>query len=146
MTTDQRALLEKLRMLAAMKLDTLAAARDEAYDLAESAIMLTADTITDAQIETLLKELLLERKDETHSACVIALHDQPTPPHAVRAARVRCAEILNARNLELANNMLRAALVEALDLFEAVWCAEYGHAPKPEQFSRAKELRKLVQP
>lgn len=36
------------------------------------------------------------------------------------------------------------ALVEALDLFDANWCPEHGHAPKPEAFERAAELRKLV--
>ena len=40
---------------------------------------------------------------------------------------------------------LRAALVEALDLFDATWCPEHGHAPKEEQLARAAELRKLAQ-
>lgn len=44
------------------------------------------------------------------------------------------------------NTQLRAGLTEALDLFDATWCPEHGHAPKPEQLSRAAELRKLVQP
>lgn len=34
-----------------------------------------------------------------------------------------------------------AALGEALDLFDATWCTEHGHAPKPEQFRRIDELR-----
>ena len=38
----------------------------------------------------------------------------------------------------------RRDLDEALDLFDAVWCPEHGHAPKPEQLARAEELRKLV--
>jgi hypothetical protein len=42
------------------------------------------------------------------------------------------------------NEQLRAALREALDLFDAAWCPEHGHAPKPEQIERAVELRKLV--
>lgn len=40
---------------------------------------------------------------------------------------------------------LQRALCEALDLFDATWCPEHGHAPKPEQLARAAELRKLVQ-
>jgi hypothetical protein len=43
------------------------------------------------------------------------------------------------------NVQLRAALTEALDLFDATWCPEHGHAPKPEQLARAAELRKLTQ-
>jgi Ead/Ea22-like protein len=39
---------------------------------------------------------------------------------------------------------LTRALAEALDLFDAVWCPEHGHAPQPAQLSRAEELRKLV--
>ena len=39
---------------------------------------------------------------------------------------------------------LERALVEVLDLFDATWCPEHGHAPKPEQLVRAAELRKLV--
>ena len=35
-------------------------------------------------------------------------------------------------------------LVETLDLFDANWCAEHGHAPKPEVFERVEQLRKLV--
>ena len=35
-------------------------------------------------------------------------------------------------------------LRRALDLFAEVWCPEHGHAPKPEQITRAAELRKLV--
>ena len=36
------------------------------------------------------------------------------------------------------------ALAQALDLFDRNWCAEHGHAPKPEDLRRAEELRKLV--
>ncbi len=39
---------------------------------------------------------------------------------------------------------LAAGLREAIDIFEATWCPEHGHAPKPEQHARAAELRKLV--
>jgi hypothetical protein len=42
------------------------------------------------------------------------------------------------------NAQLRAALREALDLFDANWCPEHGHQPRPEVFERAVELRKLV--
>jgi hypothetical protein len=38
----------------------------------------------------------------------------------------------------------RKALADALDLFDATWCAEHGHAPTPEQFTRASELSKIV--
>jgi len=38
------------------------------------------------------------------------------------------------------------ALTEALDLFDAHWCPEHGHAPKPEVLARIDELRKRVQP
>lgn len=41
---------------------------------------------------------------------------------------------------------LQAGLSEALDLFDAVWCPEHGHAPKPDRLARAVELRKLVRP
>ena len=59
----------------------------------EELAMLNADTITE-QIEKLLVEL---EGSADYAACVVALHDQPTPPRAVRAARERCVEILNAR-------------------------------------------------
>ena len=36
------------------------------------------------------------------------------------------------------------ALAEALDLFDASWCPEHGHAPKPEVLARAAALRKLA--
>ena len=36
------------------------------------------------------------------------------------------------------------ALAEALDLFDANWCPEHGHAPRPEVFERITELRKRV--
>ena len=35
-------------------------------------------------------------------------------------------------------------LTEALDLFDATWCPEHGHAPRPDQFERAKTLRKKL--
>lgn len=37
-------------------------------------------------------------------------------------------------------------LAEALDLFDANWCPEHGHQPKPTAFERVSELRKLVRP
>ena len=39
---------------------------------------------------------------------------------------------------------LRGALAEALTIFDASWCPEHGHTPKPEQLARIEELRKLV--
>ena len=36
------------------------------------------------------------------------------------------------------------ALAEALDLFDASWCPDHGHAPKPEVLARAAALRELV--
>ena len=42
------------------------------------------------------------------------------------------------------NAQLCAALHEALDIFDATWCPEHGHAPKPNQHARVAELRKLV--
>ena len=42
--------------------------------------------------------------------------------------------------------ILRGALAEALGIFDATWCPEHGHAPKPEQIARVEELRKLVLP
>jgi hypothetical protein len=44
------------------------------------------------------------------------------------------------------NAQLTAAVGEALDLFDATWCTEHGHAPNPEHFDRAAKLRKLIQP
>jgi predicted nucleic acid-binding Zn-ribbon protein len=43
------------------------------------------------------------------------------------------------------NAQLRAAFREAIDIFDATWCPEHGHAPKLEQLARIDELRKLVQ-
>ena len=67
--------------------------------------MLNADTITDEQIEKLLVEL---KGSSDYATCVVALHDQPTPPRAVRAARERCAEILNARNGQSSGEVRRS--------------------------------------
>lgn len=41
---------------------------------------------------------------------------------------------------------LRAALAEALDLFDDVWCTEHGHVSRPEQLERAAALRAWVRP
>ena len=53
---------------------------------------------------------------------------------------LEAAEI--ATSAEIAQ--LREALREVIDLFDATWCPEYGHAPRPEQLTRIAELRKLV--
>ena len=37
-----------------------------------------------------------------------------------------------------------SALAEAIDLFDASWCTEQGHAPKPEQFRRIDDLREQL--
>lgn len=39
---------------------------------------------------------------------------------------------------------LRSALAEAIDIFDATWCPEHGHAPQPEQIARMDELRQIV--
>jgi len=49
------------------------------------------------------------------------------------------------RELRRALDEVTKGLAEALDLFDAVWCPEHGHAPKPSQLARAAELRKLVE-
>jgi hypothetical protein len=54
--------------------------------------------------------------------------------------------VIEARELRRALDEVTRGLAEALDLFDAAWCAEHGHAPKPEQFARAAALRKLVTP
>lgn len=41
---------------------------------------------------------------------------------------------------------LRVALGEAIAIFDATWCPEHGHAPKPEQLARVDALRKLARP
>jgi len=43
-----------------------------------------------------------------------------------------------------AHNATQKGLAAALDLFDAVWCPEHGHTPRPDQLARAKALRKLV--
>lgn len=48
--------------------------------------------------------------------------------------------------MEHENVTLRAALTEALALFDATWCPEHGHAPSPEQLARIEVLRKMVKP
>jgi hypothetical protein len=62
-------------------------------------------------------------------------------------AQRRVAEHDNAwTSLVRQRDRFRAALAEALDLFDATWCPEHGHQPRPEQLARAAELRKLVKP
>lgn len=50
------------------------------------------------------------------------------------------------RELRRALDEATKALAEALAIFDATWCPEHGHAPKPEQLARVDELRKLVAP
>jgi len=50
------------------------------------------------------------------------------------------------RELRRSVDEAQKALAEALDLFNASWCPEHGHAPKPEVLVRVAELRKLVRP
>lgn len=70
--------------------------------------MLTADTITDEQIRTLLKQLLLESDGQftcDTDSCGMALkaleafpeHVRDTARVVCRLERERCAEIFNAR-------------------------------------------------
>ena len=58
--------------------------------------------------------------------------------------RVRANEELRFRRAEVSE--LRTALAEALDHFDLAWCAEHGHAPKPEVFAHIESLRKLLPP
>lgn len=39
---------------------------------------------------------------------------------------------------------LRVALREAIGIFDAAWCPEWGHQPKQDQHDRIAELRKLA--
>lgn len=39
---------------------------------------------------------------------------------------------------------LRAALAEALYIFDTTWCPEFGHSPEPDQIKRMGELMQLV--
>lgn len=55
---------------------------------------------------------------------------------------VRALEELRDRRAEVTRRA--AELVEALDIFNASWCPEYGHTPKPEHFARIEELRKSI--
>lgn len=57
------------------------------------------------------------------------------PPEFLEAVRVATSD---------ENTQLRAALAEAIDIFDATWCPEHGHAPKPEQLERMSALRQLV--
>src|SRR5947209_755403 len=53
-------------------------------------------------------------------------------------------DALHERELRRELDTMEQALAEALDLFDATWCPEHGHAPRPEQLARVEELRKLV--
>ena len=83
-------------------------------------------------------------------------------PHAIIARMERTPdsehnreERLNAAFIAAANpqtiiallddlQQTRGALTEALDLFDATWCPEYGHAPKFAQLARVEVLRKML--
>lgn len=79
---------------------------------------------------------------------VLALLDE------IERLRDTCAPLRGKEMIDIAQGaakltdeeikQLRAALTEALNLFDAVWCPAHGHAPKPEQLARAVELRKLL--
>src|SRR4029077_11737246 len=62
-------------------------------------------------------------------------------------ARATSGDTLLVRALdELRDCRLQAAqksaeLAEVLAIFDATWCTEHGHSPKPEQFARIEELR-----
>lgn len=55
-------------------------------------------------------------------------------------------DCLLERQLRYDLDEMTRALAESLDLFDRNWCAEHGHAPKPEDLKRAEELRKRVTP
>ena len=48
------------------------------------------------------------------------------------------------RELRRALDEMTKDFAEALDLFDANWCPEHGHAPRPAALERYAELRKLV--
>jgi hypothetical protein len=48
------------------------------------------------------------------------------------------------RELRREIDEMTKALGEALDLFDATWCPEHGHAPRSEAFEKAAELSKLA--
>ena len=50
------------------------------------------------------------------------------------------------RELRRSLDEVSTGLTAALDLFDAIWCPEHGHEPKPEVFARVAALRKLVRP
>jgi hypothetical protein len=50
------------------------------------------------------------------------------------------------RVLRQALDVATRRLTEALDIFDATWCPEHGHAPSPAQLARIDKLRKLAQP
>ena len=60
----------------------------------------------------------------------------------------RCAVVLPRgsyiRELTADRDKLRAALAEAIGIFDATWCPEWGHQPKQDQHDRMAELKKLV--
>lgn len=69
----------------------------------------------------------------------------PENREAIAAGRNRLPElvrVLRAAATEVA--VLRGALVEAIELFDATWCSEHGHAPREDQFARAQVLRQLA--
>lgn len=61
--------------------------------------MITADTITDAQIHELLRLAITNKQRATVVICKLALGESVTYRSAsqTQEARARCAEILNAR-------------------------------------------------
>lgn len=61
--------------------------------------MITADNITDAQIEELMRVAKIEGHKATVYTCKLALDDGATHQRAdrIREARQRVAEILNSR-------------------------------------------------
>jgi hypothetical protein len=75
-------------------------------------------------------------------AQIAARADQPARPistwslHGARITQARDPELLYAQIAKL-----RAAFIEAIDLFDATWCTEHGHAPSWNQLARAAELR-----
>lgn len=69
------------------------------------------------------------------------------PESEIRTLQARIreqAEIIYMLERRYGFDRLREAFAEALDIFDATWCPEHGHAPNPKQHARVAELRKVL--